>query len=202
MKPIGLVLLLAALAVRPVFALDSVDAERAQIRAARDAAEATYKRKQAECAARFVVTSCVEDARREQRETLSKLRHRETELSDAERKERTAERRQEIADNAKRDRERQKEASVPEKRDQLRQQSEPRVTVRPAPRPSSRAASGSLGVGMSSERPVDEAKNRADFEARQKAAAEHREAVEQRNLERTQKGKIAAPLPTPPASAP
>lgn len=188
-------------------AVEGADAERARLRTEREAVEATFKRKQAECEARFVVTSCVEDARREQREALARLRHREAELNDAERKERTAARRQEIEENAKRDRERQKEASVPAKGDALRKDAEPRVTVRPPPqaRPSSRPASGSFGGGIFSERPVDEARSRAEFDARQRAIAEHRQQVEQRNLERAAKGKVVAPLPTPaslPASAP
>ncbi|MBS0446403.1 MAG: hypothetical protein JSR59_10700 [Proteobacteria bacterium] len=185
-------------------AVEGADAERAAIRRDRADAEAEFERRKAECETRFVVTSCVDMARREEREALTRLRHRETALDDAERKERAAQRRGEIADNQQRDRERQSAASSPEGREALHRQSEPQVMVRPQPqpqpRPTPRPAASGVGAGIPLERRTDEARSRAEFEARQQAAEAHRKEVEQRNLERAARGKVSAPLP--PASAP
>jgi hypothetical protein len=176
---------------------DAMAAARAQIRTERAAAGSRLQTRESECLAKFVVTPCLDDARRENREALARLRHREAELDAQERKQRTDARRAEIADNQRRDLERQREASAPERRESLRQDAAPQVTVRPNARPlkPQRAAS-------EADRQADEARNRADFEARQRAIEAHRDAVEARNLEKSAKGKVGAALPLPAASAP
>ncbi|MEP7058828.1 MAG: hypothetical protein ABI809_13765, partial [Caldimonas sp.] len=69
---------------------------RERIADERAAAQARFSARQRACLERFVVTSCVEDAQRERRETLSRLRHEQNLLDEIERKTRAAERRESI----------------------------------------------------------------------------------------------------------
>ena len=54
----------------------------------------------AECQQRFVVSSCVEDAKRDRRQGLDGLRSRQIALDEVRRKERSAARRSELSANA------------------------------------------------------------------------------------------------------
>jgi hypothetical protein len=81
---------LAALHGAP-FAADAA-AEHARIRAERAQVQARYADAVRECNRRFVVTSCVEDARAERRQALSRLGNEELVLDQAERRQRAAQR--------------------------------------------------------------------------------------------------------------
>jgi hypothetical protein len=69
-----------------------VNTERARIAQARAEADATLAKAEAECKQRFVVTSCLIDARRAHRATVEPLREESLLLDERERKQRAADR--------------------------------------------------------------------------------------------------------------
>jgi hypothetical protein len=185
--------------------------ERRRIEAERAAAEARFAEQRRACQERFVVTSCVDAAKRERRETLARLRREQNVLDERERRARAEARLEEI-------RKSQEERA---RRDaQPRPPRPPIVAPRAAPtrpRPAARAASQAESPGRSapsaehrlphfgrigSERtPAEEARSRATFDAAQRAATEHRAEVEARNARRAAQRPPAAPLPVPPAAS-
>ena len=84
------------------------DAERAAIAAERAAIDARFAARERECLQRFVVTSCVDDAKRERRIGLDGLKARQLALDEARRRARTDERSAEIAAKAAEDAKRQR----------------------------------------------------------------------------------------------
>ena len=207
----------ALIAALPARAAGDDDAERSRIASERAAVEATFAARERECRERFVVTSCVDDARRERRRGLDALRARQLQLDEARRRERTAERRAELAakaaEDARRDQERAaRAASAPAPREAPRPL-EPRHDE--SAKPARRAGSGhdqpsrpgqGLGLapeqrGSAEERRAREARSRAAFDARQQQAAEHRQSVLERAAKRLKEHPPAAPLPEPSAPA-
>jgi colicin import membrane protein len=179
-----------------------------RIAADRAAAEARYAERQRACSTRFVVTSCVEDAKRERRDTVLRLKQEQNQLDDALRRRRAKERSAEIRNRADADAQRRQQA-------ELRPAREPRVPKPPVPHspkasdrahprpsdsPGRASMSGPAGRTASRDGRVSaeqEARSRATFDAAQRAAQVHRESVERRNLRRAAKRPPAAPLPTP-----
>lgn len=186
--------------------------ERTRIRNERAAANTRFLDRERECRTRFVVTACVNEARRDQRETLARLRSEESVLDDAQRKQRAAQRMDTIREKLDKGDAKEREAGNVEQREAHRKATEPRVTVRSAGRAASeprrsvpspaRAASAGKPVVSAEDRRAEEARSRAAFDARNEAAQEHREMVEKRNAERAAKRKRVAPLPSPAASSP
>ena len=206
---------LAALAIAasaPVSALAADGGERARIASERAEVEKRYADRERECRGRFVVTSCVDDAKRDRRKSLDALRARELKLDEETRRARTEARRAELAAKAAED----------ARRDQARAASAPARSGKPFEThpPASGAARSEheardrpltaadrLGIhptvrGSEAERREREAASRASFEARQREAAEHRREVEERNVKRLQEHPASPSLPTPAASAP
>ncbi|MGH8798140.1 MAG: hypothetical protein ACREXI_13855 [Caldimonas sp.] len=183
--------------------------DRQHIEADRAAAEARFAERERVCGERFIVTSCVDDAKRERRETLSRLRHEQNQLDDALRKERAGERTEAIRKHAAEQAERASESASREPRASVRRSpTQPRVAKREGgaeeflpPAQSSHAAGSAARAGVS--RADEEARSRASFDAAHREAEAHRLEIEQRNARRAAKHKPAAPLPLPPgASAP
>ena len=184
--------------------------ERERIEADRAAAEARYGERTRACGERFIVTSCVDDAKHERRETLSRLRLEQNQLDDVLRKARAAERTEAIRKRAAAETQRAREGASPEPREPARRPSAERhlgkpegatANVLPSPARSPRAAGSAPREGVS--RAEDESRSRATFDAAQRDAEAHRVEVEQRNAQHAAKHKPAAPLPLPPgASAP
>ncbi|HZT56214.1 MAG TPA: hypothetical protein VFA35_08315 [Burkholderiaceae bacterium] len=184
------------------------DREHDRIASDRVAADAKLAAQEHACATRFVVASCVEDARTAHREALNKLRQQELQLDEGRRRAAAEARRNAIAEKAQAQQARASEAT----------NDAPRVRVRRAPaaasaavdrpdagaaphRPSASAnANGKATAGA--DRSAVEQRHRESFEARQREAQAHRDAVLRRNAERAAKGKVAAPLPPGGASAP
>lgn len=206
---------LAALAIAasaPVSALAADGGERARIASERAEVEKRYADRERECRGRFVVTSCVDDAKRDRRKSLDALRARELKLDEETRRARTEARRAELAAKAAED----------ARRDQARAASAPARSGKPFEThpPASGAARSEheardrpltaadrLGIhptvrGSEAERREREAASRASYEARQREAAEHRREVEERNVKRLQEHPASPSLPTPAASAP
>ncbi len=188
------------------------DAERSRLVQERATIDATYSARVTECQQRFVVTSCVEDAKRDRRHGLDALRSRQIAIDELRRKERSVARRSELstlaAEQARREGERasrpaaQASAPVavhdePIRSPQSRRPSKERASG--SKRPAARASAvepGAKGTGAA-ERAASEARSRATFAARQRQAAEHREDVLEKAAKRARQHRPAAPLPIP-----
>jgi len=199
-------IVLAALAsvVAPSLATNSAAAEHERIARERVDVQAALKKQEAACQERFVVTPCLEAARKAEREALARLRRQEVLLDEQARKQRAAERAQAIRNNISADEARRRDESAgPTASAPVRVE---RAELAETPARVDRAQR-ELPVA---ERRMDEATRRAAeqqhierYEADRRAAQMHREAVEQRNAKRAASGKAAAPLPVPSgASAP
>ena len=211
---VALVLLLL-IGAGPVMAQGEVSAssraERERIDRARAAAEARFKDRERECLTRFIATSCVDDAKRERRETVTRLKHEQMAFEEKERKEQAAARVEAI-------RRKTEAASTRSAEPAAREVKEPRPDRPP------RAARGRAdGVDAPASAPPrerpgksllpkpqakentrsveDVARKQSAFEAAQRAAEQHRAEVEARNAARAVKKKPAAPLPLPPGAA-
>jgi len=201
----------------PAGATAADDQERSRLAAERAAIESRYSARERECRERFVVTSCVDDARRERRRGLDGLRARQIQLDEARRRERAAERSADLAAKAAEDarREREARAAPPARRDppsplEPRRQGTAGVAAsqagrrgagvdRPAAKAGS-AANAAPGESATARREREE-RSRASYEARQRQAAEHRREVNEKTAERLKEHPPAAPLPVP-ASVP
>jgi hypothetical protein len=165
--------------------------ERARISSERAAAQSAFVSRERDCLNRFVVTSCVETARRDLREVLLRLRRQEALLDEMQRRDRAAQRLESIRNRpvAAEPTPRHAAASEP----QAKKTDTPRVRAHAAPAPKLSAQERQTAEGLSEQK----------FEAASQAASARRAAVEKRNAERAASGKKAAPLPLPAgASAP
>jgi len=212
----ALVLLCALTLAASARAATSDDAERHRIAEERAAIEARYAARERECRDRFVVTSCVDDAKVERRRGLDALRTRQLKLDEDKRRARTAERNAELAakaaDDARREQERAaRAASAPPPREPRPLEPHREKAAAPAA-PKSRSAHDrpSTSVDAPASKPAAsesaaqrrerEERHRAIFESRQQQAKEHRQEVLDKAAQ--QQGRPpAAPLPVP-ASAP
>ncbi len=191
--------------------------ERGRIARERADAEARFSERQRECRTRFIVTSCVEDAKRDRREVIARLRREQNALDEKQRKEKAAERTDLIRRKAESEAAREKSPPEAARREPARQKpvrsagaSAPEAADRSVDAASAPRRSAPKGPLLPSIEPrsaarsaEDVARSRATFDAAQRAAAAHRAEVEARNAERAAKRKPAAPLPLPPgASAP
>jgi hypothetical protein len=192
--------------------------ERARIARERSAVEARFRSREDECRQRFIVTSCLDDAKAERRQAIDKLRARKMVVDEARRHERADERRAELADKAAEDARRESERAA---HAAASAGSEPaarsgRPFESPRPRVATSAASGGhdrpgpARIGPEGKpRPEEskasrqqrEAASRAAFEARKAQAIEHRNEVIDRTTKRMSQKSPAAPLPVPPAPA-
>jgi hypothetical protein len=199
-----LLLLLSSVATRPAWAISPADdaAERQRIAAEQAEVEKAYATREAECRRRFIVTSCLDAARRDRREAVERLRQQEVVLDEAQRKQRAAQRIEEIrskvsADEAKR---REAEARVQAREAKQQEQAarvEAAASAASAPSAAAAASAPVRARTPTTKRPVDAEKAAQAYEKRQQQAQEHRAAVEQRNAERAAKGKPSKPLPAP-----
>jgi hypothetical protein len=195
------------------------ESERSRIARERTEIEARYAERERACRERFVVTSCVEDAKRERRRGLDALRARQLQLDEAARRDRAAARNAEIAAKAAEDAREEQEraaraAAAPASAAATPARSrEPRRTATddgrqpgerhdpPAPA-TKRLRIEPTQRGTAEERREREERSRARYEARQRQAAEHRREVTEKTAKRLQDHPPAAPLPVPGASTP
>jgi len=186
---------------------------RERIAHERAAAEARFKERQRECLTRFVATSCVDDAKRERRERLARLREEQIALEEKDRRDRAAARTEAIRKKT----EAAADRSAHPVDETSREPKPPRPDRQPRANRAADAPSAAEGRparrGKSLLPPPqtkgavrsadDQARSRATFEAAQRAAEVHRAEVEARNAARAARRKPAAPLPVPSgASAP
>jgi hypothetical protein len=184
-------------------------AEKAELRAEREAVEARYRTAERDCRERLLVSSCLRDAQQRRREALDALRERELVLDDAIRRaeaEEHARRRAAKADAAA------QAASAGAARAGADPASAPAGAAAPAARASAPDTSGwrrgeprakpASPLEREAQRAAAAAERAAAQQRRASEAQAHREAVERRNADRAAKGRTpAAPLPVP-ASAP
>lgn len=176
--------------------------ERAEIAAAKRAAEAQFQAAEAACRERFVVTPCIEDARAERRRQLALLRDRELKLDDHERRHRAAQRGEAVA--------RKQAAAASAAASAASAASAPRASSSAAARAPSSSPPRLSGEAASAPRsPLDGSAEAAAARAarsaqRQQEAQARRERIEAREAERRGKAapgsadeKKSAPLPKP-----
>jgi colicin import membrane protein len=184
-------LLACAVPCAPGAGIGTEAQERARIGSERAAAQSAFVSRERDCQNSFVVTSCVETARRDLREVQLRLRRQEAVLNEMQRRERAAERLETIRNRPLASEPAARSASAAAPRTVKPQNPHVRAHAAPAPRVSA------------AEKQRAEALSEQKFEAASQAASARRAAVEQRNAERAASGKKAAPLPVPAgASAP
>ncbi|MEO8525058.1 MAG: hypothetical protein ABI460_10085 [Caldimonas sp.] len=193
--------------------------ERQRIASERAAALARYASRERECKTRFIVTSCIDDAKSERREALDKLRARQLGADEVRRRERAAERQSELAEKAAEDARLESAraargaaaaaSGVASQGSRMRIPS-PRRPAAPeravrgasAPAPRLHAPEKALGVSpvpreSAAVRHEREERSRAAFQARQDKAAEHREDSTTATVRRMASKSPAAALPAP-----
>ena len=175
--------------------------ERERITAERAAAQAAFESRQRECQNSFVVTPCVETARGNLRDVLTRLRRQEAMIDEAQRRERAAQRLETIhARPAAAPGE--AASAVPrlgKRAASALHEGEPDASENKAGR--ERAHGARSSEASQQERRLAAARSEARFEAASQAARSRRDAVERRNTERAVSGKGAAPLPVPAAAS-
>ena len=189
----------AGAATPPATSKQSDAAERERIVRERAEVQAAFQREETACQQNFLVTPCVDAARKTERDGLARLRREEVLLDEQARRQRAAERTQAIRERIGADEERSRKdaaaaASAPPRRAERSDLAEtpghappPRHDL-PTPQPPVDPAARAAAAQENAERAA----------ADRRAAQAHREAVERRNAERAKEGKVVAPLPTPP----
>lgn len=194
--------------------------ERQSIASERAAVEVRFAARERECNARFIVTSCVDEAKIERREALDKLRARQRGADEARRRERAAQRQSELSEKAEEDArvetERAARAAAASASGAASQPARIRVSSPRRGAPPDRTASAASAHANESDklfgfspRPPEtaasrqdrEARSRAAFEKRQRQAAEHREEATTATLRRMASKSPAAPLPAASAAS-
>jgi TolA-binding protein len=92
-------------------------ADLERIRVERAQAEAAYALREDECRQRFAVTSCIDEARRERRQVIDRLREQQIRIDEAQRKERAAQRLEDIRQKQSAEESQRRDASA---RDRLK----------------------------------------------------------------------------------
>lgn len=184
----------------PAFAQVPAGAEqraelRAEIRADRDAAEALYRQQEEECRTRFVVSSCVEAARKQRHDTLKRLDSQQTALDDVERGEHATERREAIAKKEADEEAHRIESQTREHAADAQRAAAPKRSAAPTAREI--PAHQGKEPPSPEERAAREASARAAYALKQLQAEARRQDAARRNAEHAKKTKPAAPLPVP-----
>ncbi|MEO8079023.1 MAG: hypothetical protein ABI641_00740 [Caldimonas sp.] len=196
------------------------DAQR-RIASERSAAEARFRQQERACRERFVVMSCIDDAKRERRRTIDRLRSEQVTIDATRRHERAELRRaalqQKAAEEATRGAASDSSAASAASGDaglgtlQVRRRRPPEARrfipetgaarepkAAHGLRPPADRASPAVSAD---ERRAKEARNRAAFEERQREAAKHRAEVVDRTTRQMLQHTQAAPLPVPRAAS-
>jgi len=173
--------------------------ERARIAAERAQAEKAYDAQYRACQSEFLVTACVDNAKAQRRTALEQLAQQQAILDDDERRQRAAQRTKQIHENLAQSAPHAPHgaASAVSLPLQIKAPRGPRATHGPASAP---RAAGSAALSE-----AQRAHNREEFERHQQEAAEHREELERRALDRASKQSkpptALPPSPRIPASA-
>jgi hypothetical protein len=155
--------------------------------------QAAYAQRERECRQHFVVTSCINQARREQRRALEALRKQLEVLDEAQRKGHAAQRLEGIESKLRAEDARRRQAQV-----QQTQEQDSETVDLPHSTDSRRTPLfPHAGSASSAHRPsADERQRVAQYDRRQQEADMHRQALARRIAEHASKGKRPAePLP-------
>ncbi len=165
----------------------------------RRAIEARHVQSLVDCEAVFTVNACRERANTAHRNALRQLREKELAASDARRRMRADAHAQRMAEKRSAPGAGASSPNASEGGRSAVEASKPPDQT-PAAADHGHAAKKRTQAPAPKPRPAPDPARRAQFEARQRAAAEHREAVARRNAERVGQKK-AAPLPVPASAA-
>ena len=183
--------------------------EQQRIDVERRDADAAFNRRELECRARFAVTVCIDEARKNHHQSLERLRLQQFALDEAQRKQRAAQRLQGIREKGSAGESSQRNEAMPER---SRPEAQPAL-------PGQRDSGGPGGVpepatvplrapekmpkrSAEANRTAVEAQRRAEYQARLDAAQAHRDSVALRNAQRRASGRApAAGLPVPSAAS-
>ena len=193
-----LVLLAGLLAAQRAAAVDPPgdQVERERIKSERAQVEAAFARRERACREHFVVTSCLDDARRDRREAMERLRQQQQVLDEAQRKQRAAQRMDDIRAKVAEEDAKRREATTHERRPD-----KPLADPSALPAPASQAARAA-SAESAHRTTASEARQRiAAQEQRLEEARRHREDVDRQNAERAKGKPPAQPLPVPSAPA-
>ncbi|WP_353236283.1 hypothetical protein [Diaphorobacter ruginosibacter] len=184
------------------------DAERSRIQAQRKEISERLKREEAACYKKFVVDSCLRDARYLARQQDNELRNQELKLNEAERHEKAADRRAFIEQNEQHQQEKieagedKADAMDPAARAQSREQEQSRrlteAQQRAAGQQSKEAAHARDEAKRQAQEPSRVERARMRYEAKQRKAEERRIRHEKDLADAARSGKKpAASLPEP-----
>jgi hypothetical protein len=207
MRRAGLLLLCGLCVIGAVARAQAPAGERQRLAAERAAVDALYLEREAACQRRFAVTDCVNDAKKERRAALAPLRRLGAALDDAQRKQRAAQRQEDVRRKTENAQARDNGAlarpapalkAIPDAPADagsapMRMSRE----VKPAPVPKRLGSRPPPELPTEAERRAREADADARSAARKQSAQANREAVERRNAQRALSGKRADPLPVP-----
>jgi hypothetical protein len=181
---------------------EAADPQHDRIVAERAAANAKFAEQRRDCEARFVVASCMEGARKEQRATLSRLRQEELELNDTKRRSAAGARELELREKSNAEQARASEPASAPHRELVRAPPQPHAPIEAPKLPKLKGSTqATTGAASSPDRRSIEEQNEAKFEAKERALQTHRQEVEQRNAQRAAQGKIPPALPLPDGAA-
>jgi len=199
MKAVLLFLALAAAAL-PAAAIDPAAerAERRRIESERSQVEAAFAQRERECRERFVVTSCLEDARRDRRQSLEQLRQQQAILDESQRKQRAAQRMDDIRSKVSEQDARRRNVTTQQGKERPRRE----VLAHSSPHAAFGASAAEEGASGVSRSGTEAARRVSEYEKRQAEAQAHRATVERRNAEKAAQGKFSKPLPVPTEPAP
>ncbi|MFY7941373.1 MAG: hypothetical protein ACOVOX_10740 [Burkholderiaceae bacterium] len=200
---LALLLLLGAVTSLAHAQLDAA-AERTRIAQERSTADQRFLEQEKACAARFVVTSCVEAARKAHRDAIAPLRQQEILLDDAQRQERAAQRRAQLQEKAA-----QSKSDIVLPGTQPAPVGDSASASKKTPTASPKVPSTNRQAGSEHERAQKQAKAKAEADRRAKSQNDKRELalrrkaeVEKRNSEKAASGKPpSAALKVPPAAS-
>ena len=178
------------------------DAEHDRIADERSVANAKLVEQERECARRFIVADCLENARRDHRTVLNRLRYQELQLDDARRQSGAAARRRAAAEKAEAHLGQSSDAVADAPRVRLRQVP---LSVKVPEAPPESSVDPKRGVNQprpsASDRQSREQHSHTKYEARICDAEAHRATAEKRNAARAARGKVVSPLPMPSAAS-
>jgi colicin import membrane protein len=196
--------------------------ERGRIVTERADVEARFASRERECRQRFIVTSCLNEAKADRRQALDRLRTRQIALDEVRRQERSEVRRAELQEKATEDARRESARAAQAAASATPGAASgaargPPLEARPLEtHPPAAAASGPHDHARSPASSIDgkprapespalrdqqEAASRTAFEARQADAAQHRQLTTERTNQRAAQKPPAAPLPVPAAAS-
>jgi colicin import membrane protein len=175
-------------------------AERTRIRAEIAAAENAFDAQARDCRARFIVTACVDEARRTRDERVQALRREQSLLDETQRRRRAAQRQAQIRAKveAAAERERRADAAAP-----VASAPGTRVVTRAPTRraQAAPAATPAASDARQAERDAQAARRVQERRALQDALRKEREATARRAQQRAEQNKPVAPLPLPGAAS-